>query len=109
MGKAREMSNFCRWNPRSVCCLEACRLVLTTMKLEGFLLLTLMVFSVYTNVAPEAINTQDYCRGYLQHSCETEKIAHCASDGSVYGNRCQFCDAYFKSGGKITLRHLGRC
>nr|XP_058141101.1 serine protease inhibitor Kazal-type 6 [Dasypus novemcinctus] len=41
--------------------------------------------------------------------CTRESNPHCGSDGQTYGNQCAFCKAVAKSGGKINLKHHGKC
>ncbi|XP_032482395.1 serine protease inhibitor Kazal-type 6 [Phocoena sinus] len=41
--------------------------------------------------------------------CTRESNPHCGSDGRTYGNKCTFCKAMVKSGGKLSLKHHGKC
>ncbi|XP_007447569.1 PREDICTED: serine protease inhibitor Kazal-type 6 [Lipotes vexillifer] len=41
--------------------------------------------------------------------CTRESNPHCGSDGRTYGNKCTFCKAMLKSGGKLNLKHHGKC
>ncbi|XP_036900914.1 serine protease inhibitor Kazal-type 6 [Sturnira hondurensis] len=41
--------------------------------------------------------------------CTRESNPFCGSDGQTYGNKCAFCKAMVKSGGKINLKHHGKC
>ncbi|XP_023370287.1 serine protease inhibitor Kazal-type 6 [Otolemur garnettii] len=41
--------------------------------------------------------------------CTRESNPLCGSDRQTYGNKCAFCKAVMKSGGKITLIHYGKC
>ncbi|XP_032997730.1 ovomucoid-like [Lacerta agilis] len=41
--------------------------------------------------------------------CTYELAQVCGSDGVTYPNKCAFCDAKRKSGGKLTIKHEGPC
>nr|XP_028573368.1 ovomucoid-like isoform X1 [Podarcis muralis] len=41
--------------------------------------------------------------------CTFELAEVCGSDGVTYPNKCTFCDAKRKSGGKLTIKHEGPC
>ncbi|XP_074059606.1 double-headed protease inhibitor, submandibular gland-like [Macrotis lagotis] len=49
------------------------------------------------------------CPEKEQSMCTLEYVPHCASDGKVYANKCDFCNAYRRSQGNITFRHYGVC
>ncbi|XP_010193446.1 PREDICTED: double-headed protease inhibitor, submandibular gland-like [Mesitornis unicolor] len=41
--------------------------------------------------------------------CTSDYNPLCGSDGRTYGNKCQFCNAVFRSRGSLFLRHRGEC
>ncbi|XP_053233123.1 ovomucoid-like isoform X3 [Podarcis raffonei] len=79
------------------------------MKPSSFLLLTLMVFFLYSDVVVKATWEAEYCKGHPNPACIFEKRPHCGSDGETYGNQCDFCNAYFKSGRKLKLQYFSKC
>ncbi|XP_070789912.1 ovomucoid-like [Pituophis catenifer annectens] len=79
------------------------------MKQGSFLLLALLVFFLYSDIASQKVDPRDYCKGYPKDRCTEEYQAHCGSDGKTYDNQCYFCNAYIKSGRKLQLRYFGQC
>ncbi|KAM6468764.1 ovomucoid-like [Liasis olivaceus] len=78
------------------------------MKRGSFLLLTLTVFFLYSDVAT-AEDLKTYCKEYPTEYCTEEYRPHCASDGVTYDNQCYFCNAYISSGRTLQLKFIGRC
>ncbi|CAI5766861.1 ovomucoid-like isoform X2 [Podarcis lilfordi] len=68
-----------------------------------------MVFFLYSDVVVKASFEEEYCKGHPNPACIFEKRPHCGSNGETYGNQCDFCNAYFKSGGKLKLKYFGKC
>ncbi|XP_032998453.1 ovomucoid-like [Lacerta agilis] len=79
------------------------------MKPGSFLLLTLMVFFLYSDVVAKASWEAKYCKRYPTQICTLEYLAHCGSDGKTYGNKCDFCNAYIDSKRKLELKYYGEC
>ncbi|KAM5214395.1 serine protease inhibitor Kazal-type 6 [Hipposideros larvatus] len=80
------------------------------MKISGvFLLLSLALFCFFSGVFSQGV--QINCDEFQDPSvyCTRESNPHCGSNGQTYGNKCAFCKAMVESGGKINLKHFGKC
>ncbi|XP_074068456.1 double-headed protease inhibitor, submandibular gland-like [Macrotis lagotis] len=49
------------------------------------------------------------CPKEERHICPMDYTAHCGSDGTVYPNKCFFCNAYVRSRGFLTFKNYGKC
>ncbi|XP_058025298.1 ovomucoid-like [Ahaetulla prasina] len=79
------------------------------MKQGSFLLLALMVFFLFSDIAAQMVDVRDYCKDYPNDRCTEEYQPHCGSDGKTHANKCYFCNAYINSGRKLRLRYFGKC
>ncbi|XP_058029486.1 ovomucoid-like [Ahaetulla prasina] len=79
------------------------------MKPGSFLLLTLLLFFLYSDIAAQGLNLRRYCRGYPRRLCPRDYRPICSSYGVTYTNKCHFCNAYVRSGRRIGLRRFGKC
>ncbi|KAK1343438.1 hypothetical protein QTO34_016218 [Cnephaeus nilssonii] len=80
------------------------------MKISGvFLLLSLALFCFFSGVISQGEKVDCAEFGDPKVYCTRESNPHCGSDGQTYGNKCSFCKAAAKSGGKINLKHYGTC
>uniref|UniRef100_A0A8C9AUD0 Serine peptidase inhibitor Kazal type 6 n=1 Tax=Phocoena sinus TaxID=42100 RepID=A0A8C9AUD0_PHOSS len=80
------------------------------MKISGvLLLLSLALFCFYSGVFSQGVQID--CAEFQDPKvhCTRESNPHCGSDGRTYGNKCTFCKAMVKSGGKLSLKHHGKC
>ncbi|XP_052540751.1 serine protease inhibitor Kazal-type 6-like isoform X2 [Tympanuchus pallidicinctus] len=81
------------------------------MKATGasVLLSLLLLLSFFSGVAAQDI--EEICKEFLNRSvfCTRESNPHCGTDDVTYGNKCAFCKAVLRSGGKIRLKHMGKC
>ncbi|KAK9406432.1 ovomucoid-like [Crotalus adamanteus] len=79
------------------------------MKPGSFLLLTLLLFFLYSNIMAQTVDLEHYCQGYPAPICTLKFEPVCGSDGKTYGNRCLFCSAYIHSGRRLRLVRIGIC
>ncbi|XP_070591939.1 ovomucoid-like [Erythrolamprus reginae] len=80
------------------------------MKRGGFFLLALaMVFLYSETAAMDFPELEIYCKGYPKPICTKQYEPLCASDGKIYGNQCEFCNAYVSSGRTLQLLKFEKC
>ncbi|XP_078241716.1 ovomucoid-like [Pogona vitticeps] len=77
--------------------------------LGGFLLLTLMMFFLYSDATFEGTYTDVYCHRSRRKICTSKYLPVCGSDNITYGNTCLFCKAYIQSGRRLGLKSLRSC
>ncbi|XP_074141261.1 serine protease inhibitor Kazal-type 6-like [Sminthopsis crassicaudata] len=81
------------------------------MKAAGaFILLSLVLFCFFSDVTSQGGGKVD-CGEFKDPKvyCTRESDPHCGSNGQTYGNKCSFCKAMVESGGKVMLKHQGKC
>ncbi|XP_062977007.1 ovomucoid-like [Elgaria multicarinata webbii] len=79
------------------------------MKVACFLLLTLALFFLYSDVAVNAQHIHHRCEpGYPRQCNNRPGTPHCGTDGRTYPNHCSYCNAEARNP-RLRVRCLRDC